>query len=162
MNYLELRNTSNVIPAPPSSRRADFAEIRESVRNTPYSRICGDGRKEHFVIQRIEINKGDEKMRILNIFKTRKKTLPEYFRIVLWSYDFETIDPIKDKKTIIINAINYGDLRHWKWLVEFYGKKAVTEVLKIASGTEIRPRVRSLVSILFSINNFNYEPRSFN
>ena len=101
-------------------------------------------------------------MKILNIFKTKKKTLPEYFKTVLWSYDFDAIDPAKDKKIIIINAINYGDLRHWKWLVGFYGKEAVKDVLKKISSTEIRPRVRNLVSILFSINNFNYEYRSFN
>jgi len=101
-------------------------------------------------------------MKILNFFKTNKKTLPEYFKTVLWSYDFVAIDPAKDKKTVIINAINYGDLRHWKWLNEFYGKKIVAEVLKKSPRTEIRPRVRNLVSILFSINNFNYEPRSFN
>ena len=101
-------------------------------------------------------------MKILNFFKVNKKILPEYFKTVLWSYDFNAIDPVKDKKTIIINAINYGDLRHWKWLVEFYGKEAVTEVLKRAPWTEIRSRVRNLVSILFSINNFNYETRSSN
>ena len=101
-------------------------------------------------------------MNILTFLKVNKKTLPEYFKTVLWSYDFDAIDPVKDKKTIIINAINYGDLRHWKWLVGFYGKEAVTEVLKRSPWTEIRPRVRNLVSILFSINNFNYETRSSN
>ena len=101
-------------------------------------------------------------MKIFNFLKINKKTLPEYFKTVLWSYDFDKIDPAKDKKTIIINAINYGDLRHWKWLNEFYGKNTVAEVLKKSPGTEIRPRVRNLVSILFSINNFNYEYRSFN
>jgi len=88
--------------------------------------------------------------------------LPEYFKIILWSYDFNGVDPIKDEKTIIVNAINYGDLRHWKWLIEFYGKRGVKDVLEKITVTEIRPRVRNLVSILFSINNFNYEPRSFN
>ena len=41
-------------------------------------------------------------MKILNFFKTNKKTLPEYFKTVLWSYDFVAIDPAKDKKTVII------------------------------------------------------------
>ena len=107
-------------------------------------------------------SKQNKNMKILNTFKVSKNVLPEYFKTVLWSHDFNAIDPIKDKKTIIINAINYGDLRHWKWLNEFYGKNIVAEVLKKSPRTEIRPRVRNLVSILFSINNFNYEPRSFN
>lgn len=100
-------------------------------------------------------------MNFLNIFK-KEKILPPYFKRILWSYDFKSVNPIRDKKTIIVNAINYGDLKHWRWLVEFYGKKAVVNVLKTVSVTEIRPRVRNLVSALFSINKFNYESRSSN
>lgn len=39
-------------------------------------------------------------MNFLNIFK-KEKILPPYFKRILWSYDFESIDPIKDKKTIM-------------------------------------------------------------
>jgi hypothetical protein len=42
--------------------------------------------------------------------------LPETFRPLLWSYDFARIDPLKHKKTIIIQALNYGTLAHWRWL----------------------------------------------
>lgn len=100
-------------------------------------------------------------MNFLNIFK-KEKTLPPYFKRVLWSYDFKAVNPAKDKKTIIVNAINYGDLKHWKWLVEFYGKEAVVNVLKTIPATEIRPRARNLAAMLFSINKFNYESRSSN
>lgn len=101
---------------------------------------------------------------MLNIFKKNKEkeTLPEYFKPVLWSYDFKTISPEKHKRTIIINAVNYGDLRHWRWLVNFYGKKEIGDILKTIPATEIRPRVRNLAAIIFSVNNFNYEPRSSN
>lgn len=101
-------------------------------------------------------------MNFFNIFKQRKNTLPSYFKNVLWSYDFDSIDPARDKKTIIVNSINYGDLRHWRWLVKFYGKKAVVDVLKTIPATEIRQGARNLASALFSINKFNYEPRSSN
>lgn len=101
-------------------------------------------------------------MNFLDIFKKRKKTLPFYFKRILWSHDFASINPTKDKKTIIVNAINYGDLKHWKWLVEFYGQKAVADVLKTIPATEIRPGARNLAGALFSINKFNYEPRSSN
>lgn len=101
-------------------------------------------------------------MNFLDIFKKRKKTLPYYFKRILWSYDFTSINPIKDKKTIIVNAINYGDLKHWRWLVEFYGKEAVVNVLETIPATELRIGARNLASALFSINKFNYEPRSSN
>lgn len=101
-------------------------------------------------------------MNFLNIFKKRKKTLPSYFKRILWSCDFESVDPAKDKKTIIVNAINYGDLKHWRWLVEFYGKEAVVNVLKTIPATEMRRGARNLAGALFSINKFNYEIRSSN
>lgn len=101
-------------------------------------------------------------MNFLNIFKPRKKNLPSYFKNVLWSYDFNAIDPVRDGKIIIVNSINYGDLRHWRWLVKFYGKKEVAHVLETIPATEIRPGARNLASALFSINKFNYEPRSAN
>lgn len=99
-------------------------------------------------------------MKTLSVFKKNKEVLPEYFKTVLWSYDFKSIDPLRDKKTIIVNAINYGDLRHWRWLAGFYGKRTVADVLRTIPVTEIRLRAGNLASIIFSINNFNYEPRS--
>lgn len=101
-------------------------------------------------------------MAIINIFRKNKgkEALPGYFKPVLWSYNFKTILPEKDKKTIITNAVNYGDLRHWRWLMNFYGKKEIGDILKTIPATEIRPRVRNLAAIIFSVNNFNYEPRS--
>jgi hypothetical protein len=43
-------------------------------------------------------------------------TVPEIFRPILWSYDFDRIDPVKHRKTLIVQAINYGSLAHWRWL----------------------------------------------
>lgn len=99
-------------------------------------------------------------MNVASISQKNKKILPEYFKMILWSYDFEAVDPVKDKKTIIINAINYGDLRHWRWLTKFYGKKIIADILKTIPAAEIRPGARNLASALFSINNFNYASRS--
>jgi uncharacterized protein DUF6922 len=42
----------------------------------------------------------------------QNSTLPETFRPLLWSYDFSRIDPLKHKKTIILQALNYGTLAH--------------------------------------------------
>jgi len=85
--------------------------------------------------------------------------LPDLFKPLLWSYNFSEIDPEKNKKTIIVNAINYGDLRHWRWLVKFYGKEAVRQALISVPASEMRPRARKLASLLFSIILFNNAPR---
>ncbi len=89
----------------------------------------------------------------------KNKKLPLFFKPILWSYDFNSIDIEKDKKVIVINSINYGDLKHWRWIVKKYGKKKVREILKKVYFTEIRARVAPLVSLIFSINKFNYASR---
>ena len=85
--------------------------------------------------------------------------LPDFFKPILWSYDFSQIDPEKQKKVIIVNAINYGDLRHWRWLAQHYGKDAVKETLEHIPRTELRTRAEKLASLLFPINSFNNAPR---
>lgn len=85
--------------------------------------------------------------------------LPEFFKPLLWSYDISQIDVERDKKMIIVNAVNYGDLCHWRWLVQTYGKEEVSNVISRIPVTELRPRVRRLAAIFFSVKNFNYAPR---
>ncbi len=89
----------------------------------------------------------------------KRHALPETFRPLLWSYDFSRIDPLKHKKTIIVQALNYGTLAHWRWLVQNYGRDGVREVLMRVPETEIKPRSASLV---FGIERFNYAPRGTN
>lgn len=86
--------------------------------------------------------------------------LPDYFKPILWSYNLKEVDSEKDKKTIIVNAINYGDLRHWRWLKENYGQEIVREILSTVPVTEIKLRTRRLASLIFSVTNFNYAHRS--
>jgi hypothetical protein len=88
--------------------------------------------------------------------------LPDYFKPILWSYDLDKLNLEKNKKTVIVSVINYGDLKHWRWLKENYGKKAVCEVLAKIRASEIRPGARRLASIIFGINQFNYAPRGTN
>jgi hypothetical protein len=92
----------------------------------------------------------------------KNNILPADFRQLLWSYDFPKIDPINDKKTIIINTINYGDLKHWRWISAYYGQKKIKQVLITAPATELRPGSLKLASIIFSLNKINYAPRSAN
>ena len=90
------------------------------------------------------------------------KNLPEYFRPILWSYDFFKVDPYQDRIIIIVNSINYGDLRHWRWIRSFYGKSEVAKILQNVPVTELRGRVIRLTALLFGINKWNYAPRSLN
>ena len=85
--------------------------------------------------------------------------LPEIFRPILWSYDFDRIDPAKHQKTIIVQAINYGTLAHWRWLRETYGRDGVRRALSVIPATAIRSRARRLASLMFGIDRFSYAPR---
>lgn len=89
------------------------------------------------------------------------KRLPEMFRPLLWSYRLEAIDPEAHYKEIIINAINYGDLKHWRWIARYYGRERLREVLTTVPVSEFRPRVVKLVGLLFGISQdeFNYARR---
>lgn len=92
------------------------------------------------------------------LFK-KNKQLPDFFKPILWSYNFEKIDLEKHKERIIINTLNYGDLKHWRWIIKNYGKDGIVDVLKRIPVTELRPHVLSLVSIIFSFKDFNYALR---
>ena len=90
------------------------------------------------------------------------KKLPDYFKPILWSYDFDKLNLEKNKKTVIVSVINYGDLKHWRWILENYGKEVVREVLAKIRASEMRPAARRLASIIFNVNRFNYAPRGTN
>ena len=91
--------------------------------------------------------------------KSSKKP-PNSFKHLLWSYDFAKLDLNKDKKVIITNVINYGDLAQWKWIRDFYGLTSLRKTLMNTTITELRDRVRPLVQLIFSIPNFKYASRS--
>jgi hypothetical protein len=85
--------------------------------------------------------------------------IPAYFKPLFWSYDFSKLDPTKDKKTIVLQTINYGDLVHWRWLIHHYGQTEIQTVLKSVPATALRERVRQLAGAIFSVTDFNYAPR---
>ena len=90
---------------------------------------------------------------------SKKLTLPETFRPLLWSYDFNRIHPLKHKKYIIVQALNYGTLLHWRWITRTYGVEGVRNVLTHIPVTELKPRTRLLASIMFGVEHFNHAPR---
>jgi hypothetical protein len=89
----------------------------------------------------------------------QNSTLPETFRPLLWSYDFSRIDPLKHKKTISVQALNYGTLAHWRWLVQSYGREGVRDVLTHVPASEIKSRSLRLASLVFGVQRFNYAKR---
>ena len=86
--------------------------------------------------------------------------LPDFFKPLMWSYDFFRMDADVHKKTVIVNTINYGDLRHWRWIAQYYGKEAVREVLASIPTSELRPHVQKLAGLLFELPQSNHAPRS--
>ena len=98
---------------------------------------------------------------MVDILKSLKKqSLPESLRPLFWSYGFSRLDLEKNKKNIILQVINYGNLQQWRWLTKQYGIATLRDVLSTVSVHEIKPRTQKLASILFSIEHFNYAPRS--
>lgn len=87
------------------------------------------------------------------------KNIARSFKPLFWSYS--KLDILKNKKTIILNLINYGDLKEWSWLVGQYGRKDIKKVLSTIPATALRARVRPLVGVIFNIKKFNYAPRGF-
>ena len=86
-------------------------------------------------------------------------TLPETFRPLLWSYDFERVDPLRHKKTIVVQTLNYGTLAQWRWLIQSYGREGVREILAHLSASEMKPRALLLASLVFGVARLDYAPR---
>jgi hypothetical protein len=80
-----------------------------------------------------------------------KTKTPEYFKPLLWEYDFPKVDPDKAAKLMVSRAVNYGDLRHWRWIVERYGVEAVRRTLLGLPASAIRPGARALAEIIFEL-----------
>jgi hypothetical protein len=88
------------------------------------------------------------------------KELPEDFKTVMWGYDFDKIDSEEDKELIIINTLNYGNWRQWKWLVENYGFLELKTIIENTPRSEFRNyRALSLISLILGIKKMKYENR---
>ena len=85
--------------------------------------------------------------------------LPIFFKPLFWGYIFNTINPIDDKKLVIVNTLNYGNLKHWKWLVRLYGKTNIKNAVMLIPKSEFRKHVIPLIKLLFGVNEFKYVSR---
>ncbi len=84
--------------------------------------------------------------------------LPEFLRPLFWSYYFDSLDLDKNKKTIILTVINYGNLKHWRWVRDYDGKTAVAGILGSVPSSELKRRAGKLAEVLFQAK-LNYAPR---
>jgi hypothetical protein len=98
-------------------------------------------------------------MPIKSRLQLNERSLPDNFRPFFWSYRFESLDPQRDRKTVIVQLINYGTLAHWGWLIREYGSAEVRRTLQSVQATEINPPTRGLASLLFSISHWRNAPR---
>lgn len=92
--------------------------------------------------------------------KNKNSTFPPFFKPLFWSYKFSSIDPQRDKKRIIINTINYGNWKHWLWIIKFYGKDEVKKTIEEISKTEFRAPALKLISLLLGVKKLKYASRS--
>ena len=92
--------------------------------------------------------------------KNSKQKLPSFFKPLFWSYNFSLMDSIKEQKIIIVNTINYGDWKHWQWIIDYYGKANVKRVIEHIPASEFRPEALKLICLLLKIKEMKYETRS--
>lgn len=91
---------------------------------------------------------------------SKNPNLPLFFKPLFWSYDFSSLDPQRHKKTIILNSINYGEWKHWIWIVKFYGGKEIKKMIEETPETEFRTPALKLISLLLGIEKLKYASRS--
>lgn len=77
----------------------------------------------------------------------------------MWSYDFTKLDPTRHQEVIIRNAINYGTLGHWRWLVANYGRETIKQILEKTPASAIKPRAGRVAKLLLGVKNFQDAPR---
>ena len=86
--------------------------------------------------------------------------LPDFFKPLLWSLKWDSIDIDEDKEDIIVNTVNEGTLDHWRWIINAYGKKEIRRVLERRLASEFHPESRNLAKIIFSVPHFQHARRS--
>lgn len=89
----------------------------------------------------------------------KSHALPPIFKSLMWSHKFDGLDAERDKHEIIVNTINYGELGHWQWLFQHYGKDRLQEIVKNIAASEFRPGALKLMAIFLGLKSLNYASR---
>ena len=90
----------------------------------------------------------------------RNLRLPEFFRSILWSYDFSRINPQRDIRVVVVQTINYGTWEHWRWSLKNYGKQRVKKLVENIPASEFRPEALALATAILGIKSMKYASRS--
>ena len=89
-----------------------------------------------------------------------EKKIPSFFSSILWSYPLALLDPYKDMRVIIVQTINYGEWRHWQWILRIYGRAGVQKIVESIPASEFRPGALVLAKLFFGIKKMRYASRS--
>lgn len=91
--------------------------------------------------------------------KNSTTKLPLFFKPLMWSYRFDSVDPDRLQERIVVNTINYGNWKHWQWIANYYGKDKVRKIIESLAASEFRPNVLLLSSLIFGIKKMQYATR---
>lgn len=91
--------------------------------------------------------------------KITTNEIPESIKQLLWSYDLSMFDIVKNKKRVVINVVNYGNLNNWCWLIDQYSLDEVKKIIIETPNTEFRPQALSLARLIFGINELSHASR---
>jgi hypothetical protein len=58
------------------------------------------------------------------------KTIPQFIKPYLWSYDTKIMSINKDKIRIITNVLNLGSQKATDWLFSIYSKNEIVQIVK--------------------------------
>lgn len=92
--------------------------------------------------------------------RTKNSKLPSFLKPLFWSYKFSSVDPEENVKTVIVNTVNYGDWKQWKWLVKYYGAKRLKSLIENIPASEFRKDALRLISLLLNIKKMKHVSRS--
>lgn len=90
----------------------------------------------------------------------RNQTIPQDFKQLFWSWDFDLLDVQKHKRLIIVQILNGGNWRAWQWLFKTYGEKELKVTIQNMPASEFRPAALRLATILLGIGQMRYATRT--
>lgn len=86
--------------------------------------------------------------------------LTKNFKPLFWGYNFNSLEPQRDQRLIIVNTLNYGNLTQWRELAKIYGREHLRNAIRSIPQSEFRKQAIKLIKLLFNIKKFQYASRS--
>lgn len=89
-----------------------------------------------------------------------KKTVPEFFKPILWSVVFSELNPHRDIRYIVVQTINYGSKEHWNWITQTYGRPKIRRLMKEIAESEFDAQKLKYAMGFLGIKKMKYATRS--